>query len=397
MIRISRARDWVAERPFAGDALVALGAVALGIVPVVFGSEDRQLGLQFSAWSVPLAVLASAPLILRRRYPLAVWVASLGIGLVALLVDRGPSPAYVPAIIALYTVATVSRLRVTIGAAVVTAVAPGAVLGLLAGANVVESLAYGLTAWSLLAAASGFAVRSQQTVIAEAHERARQAEFTREEEAQRRVAQERLRIARELHDVVAHHVSVINVQAGVAGHLIRTDPDKTAEALAHVREASQVVLREVPELLGLLRSDDELERAPVPRLADADDLIEAARRSGLEVTWRKKGSPRLLGPGADLAVYRVLQEALTNAARHGSGQATVALAYEPTNVTLEVRNERRRESAGADTAGERHGLDGMRERAATVGGDLTVGPERGRDWVVRLQLPTQREVCVESP
>jgi len=349
-------------------------------------------GLEFTGWMLPLTVAASAPLVLRRTNVAAVWVAATAIGLVATAIEHGPSPAYLPAIVALYTLATMSPLRVTVGAAVVTALAPRAIIGL-QGATVVDAAVYGLTAWCGLAAASGVAVQFHRAVVAEARERTRQAEATREEEAQRRVAEERLRIARELHDVVAHHVAVINVQAGVAGHLVRSDPDKAVEALGHVREASQIVLREVPGLLGLLRSGDELERKPAPRLAQAENLVEASRRSGLKVTWRMTGSPVALAPGTDLTAYRVLQEALTNAAKHGSGAAVAGLAYEATGCTLEVRNQR--PPGVSDAGSEHHGLVGMRERVAAVGGRLTVGPQGERDWLVRAWFPAQRDSVVE--
>jgi signal transduction histidine kinase len=262
--------------------------IVLGVVPAIVGPDDDP-GLQFSSWMYALMVLGAAGLVLRRRYTATVWALTTAVGLVAVAIEEGPSPALLPAIVALYTLATVSPLRVTMVATLVTAIAPRALMGL-QGATVVDAAVYGLTAWCGLAAAMGVAAQKQRAVVAEAHERARQAEATREEEAQRRVAEERLRIARELHDVVAHHVSVINVQAGVAAHLMRTDQDKAAEALAHVREASQVVLREVPGLLALLRSGEEVERAPTPRLADAGQLMEAARRSGLDITWRMTGA-----------------------------------------------------------------------------------------------------------
>ena len=152
--------------------------------------------------------------------------------------------------------------------------------------------------WIGLAAMSGIAVRNQRAVVAAAHERARQAEATREEEAQRRVADERLRIARELHDVVAHHVSVINVQAGVAGHLMRstqTVPGARARARGEPDGAPGGT-----GLLGLLRTgDEELETSPAPRLEDAAGLVEQARRSGLRVMWQTSGTPSTLTPGTD--------------------------------------------------------------------------------------------------
>jgi signal transduction histidine kinase len=396
MSGVARARAWPARHAIASDSLVGLVVLGVALSAFVIGPPRRgDPDLELTPWMLTLTVAASAVLVLRRRRTGAVWIATVTLGLVAMLVSGGPSPAYIPAIVALYTLATLFPLRLTLISSVVTALAPAAILVAQSGFSV-DAFVYGLTAWCGLAAVSGIAVRSQRAVVAAAHERARQAEATREEEAQRRVAEERLRIARELHDVVAHHISVINVQAGVAGHLVRSDPDRAVEALGHVREASQIVLSEVPGLLGLLRTaDDQLVRSPAPRLADADELVEAARRSGLDVTWRTTGSPVTLAPGADLTAYRVLQEALTNAARHGCGRAVGRVAHDSEGCTLEVRNERRPQDTAAGS--ERHGLMGMRERVAAVGGELTVGPQGDREWVVRLRLRAQPESVGELP
>jgi signal transduction histidine kinase len=381
----ARTREWVSEHPDLADVLLAAGAFVLSMLPFVLGAEQLRPDLRLTPWTVALCVVGFSVVAVRRRWPLAVWVATTAIGLVAVASVDGPSPAFLAAIMALYTLATTSRLRTTVLAALVSALSPVVVVVALGGSTLIEAFAAGLTAWSALAAVSGVAVRSQRATVAAADERARQAEATREEEAQRRVAEERLRIARELHDVVAHHISVINVQAGVAGHLLRSDPDRAAEAIAHVREASQVVLAEVPGLLGLLRTgEDELARAPVPRLAEADELVEVARRSGLEVTWRSSGTPVELPPGTDLAAYRILQEALTNAARHGTGPALVTVDHDDGGCTIEVRNPMAPGTRGAE---ETHGLVGMRERAGAVGGSLDVGPGGGGDWVVRARLP----------
>lgn len=379
-------------RPVVLDLLVVAAALFLVVVPASTGQNEAEFGVQPTTVSVSLAVVASILLILRRRHPRLVWLAAVTLGLTAISIDGGASLVYAPAIIALYTFATLNPARLTVPTALVTAMLPGAVASLVA-ESVMDTLARGLTAWCLLAAAAGIAVRTQRAVVAEARERARLAEASRDEEAQRRVADERLRIARELHDVVAHHVSVANVQAGVAAHLLRSDPDQAAEALAHVRAACQVVLSEVPAVLGLLRTGEELERAPAPSLADAGALVEAARRSGLDLTWTTSGAPVDLGAAGDLTAYRVLQEALTNAARHGSGRTSASLVYRDDGVTLEVCNERSGRDSGPGEA--RHGLVGMRERVASVGGDLTVGPDGDRGWIVRMHLPRRHSATME--
>jgi signal transduction histidine kinase len=248
---------------------------------------------------------------------------------------------------------------------------------------------YTLTAVSAMACAIGFAVRGQRALVAAAEDRALRAELTREEEALRRVTQERLRIARELHDVLAHHIAVVNVQAGVAQHLIAADPQAATAAIGHVRESSRVALSEMSTVLGLLRSsDDATSTQPAPGLAQADELVESVRRSGLAVSWRVTGTPRVLPPATDLTAYRLVQESLTNAGKHGSGGVDVTIDYRAADVVLEVLNPMR---AGAVVGAGGLGMIGMRERVAAVGGSLDVGPQGGR-FVVHAELPAQADV-----
>ncbi len=332
-----------------------------------------------------LALVACAVLLLRQRLPWGVLGVTVLLALVSL--TRLPDAAQVtlPSLFATYTVASRSTLRTTVAVAVAV---PSAVVGalLLAGLPAGEALQRGVLPWTVLAAALGIAARSQRLALDAARLRARQAESTRDEEAQRRVAEERLRIARDLHDVVAHQIAVVNVQAGVARHLLDGEPADTAgarEALGHVREASGAVMRELPAFLGVLRAGDET--APAPTAAEVEELIAAARRSGLDVRARVSGDPHRLDRGAALATYRVLQEALTNAARHGDGSADVEVAHGPGSTVVEVVNVVR---PGAPAAGGGHGLVGMRERVATHGGTLEAGPDGDR-WRVRAEIPVR--------
>jgi signal transduction histidine kinase len=384
MVVAERARGWLRTHPTGADALLAVLVFTVSIGPLLYEPSSEQIELTPSA--VVLLAVASACLVLRRPHPWWVWGLATGIGAIGVGVSEGPTPVFVPAIVALYSVSARADTASTLAATFVSAVVPMGVILLAGSFGVLDSEPYELIPWSGLAAMSGTAVRSQRAVVAAAHERARQAEATREEEAQRRVADERVRIARDLHDVVAHHVSVINVQAAVAGQLMRRDPDGAEAALAHVREASQTVLREVPGLLGLLRTgDEELETSPAPRLEDVAGLVEQARRSGLEVTWQTSGTPLTLTPGTELAAYRVLQEALTNARRHGAGPALVRVVYEDGGLTLEIRNAQADPSPAA--TGGQHGLLGMGERVSATGGTLSAGPEEPGTWVVRARLP----------
>lgn len=384
--RIPPTSRWGAIRPLAVDA--GLAAVVLIFCLAFPGppAESQRILVPIDAPTAVLCVVASALLIVRRRYPWWVWGATTVAGIVGVAVVSGPSRALIPAMVGVYTLSTRVPTRLALAAAIITPLVPVAIILAVSDVSPLEAFAYGLGPWSALAAVSGMAVRSQRAVVSAAHERARLAEESREEEARRRVSEERLRIARDLHDVVAHHIAVINVQAGLASQLIRTDPDQAAVALAHVREAGRVVLAEVPGLLGMLRADaDPVETTPAPRLSDLDALVEQARRSGLHVTIQRSGEPLDLGAGAELTAYRIVQESLTNAGRHGAGAALLTVAYDEHGCTVEVRNRVPPEPTGDASSGQ-HGLTGMRERAASAGGTLTVGPVGADEWVVHCRL-----------
>ena len=330
-------------------------------------------------------VVASLALTWRRRFPLPVWGVTVAASATGVVLLSGAPPSMLVTMIALYTVATLCSPRTAILCAVVTAAVLATTYHVVTGEAWSGDATYTVAAVSAMSVAIGIAVRGRRAVLEAAEERALRAEQTREEEAQRRVTEERLRIARELHDVVAHHISVINVQSGVARHLIRTDPDAADVALGHVRDASAVVLTEMSTILGLLRTSDEgPETAPAPGLADADALVESVRRSGLTVSWRGTGSPRDLSPSVDLTAYRLVQEALTNAGKHGLGSAEVSVDYRDDLVLIDVTNP----VAPATVEGSPgHGLVGMRERVAAVGGTLVVGPLDDGRFGVHAELP----------
>ena len=380
----SDVRAWRTAHPLVGDVVLAAVIFALGLT----GQPSPETGqpLPLTPALVVMLALACVALVVRRRAPIPVWVTTLVLAALSVAVADGPAPAIVTVMVAVYTVATACRPRTAL---LVAAATPVVLISTyhLAGAEAawLSDATYTLTAVSAMACAIGFAVRGQRQVLAAAEERALRAEESREEEAQRRVTEERLRIARELHDVVAHHISVINVQSGVARHLVHSDPDAADVALGHVRDASAVVLSEMATILGLLRTSDESpETQPAPGLAQADSLVDAVRRSGLTVSLRITGSPRALAPSADLAAYRLVQEALTNAAKHGLGSADVAIDYREDHVALDVANP---VAPGAAVAESGHGLVGMRERVASVGGALVVGPRADGTFGVHAELP----------
>jgi signal transduction histidine kinase len=289
--------------------------------------------------------------------------------------------------VTLYTVGTRAPLRTTVLTTLVTAAVYGttitAVDGVFGDRTVTLMAIFGA------AAAVGVAVRSQREAVEAAEARARQAEATREEEAERRVTDERLRIARELHDVVAHHISVINVQAGVARHLLDQQPEQARNALTLVREASRTVLAEMSTVLGLLRTgEDEHPTEPAPGLDRVGDLVDSMRRAGLAVTSRTEGQPYRLPQIADLTAYRVVQESLTNALKHGAGTAELTVDHQPSAVVIEVRNPARTDTAPSPSPGRvGHGLVGMRERVASVDGQFAAGPDPDGSFTVRVEIP----------
>jgi signal transduction histidine kinase len=333
-----------------------------------------------------LLALVFAVLAVRRRWPLGTLaVTTLGV-VPAVVFGFDIEPFLVPVVIATYTVAVRTDRWTALRSAVPTALFVIIVVVLLTPAPGFTWEGFGRFAWIGMAAAIGDAVRSRRANIAAIEERAVRAEQTREEEARRRVAEERLHIARELHDVVAHHIAVINVQAGVAGHLITSQPEAAAEALGHVRRSSRAVLDELSGLLGVLRRPEESDTPtePTPGMAQLDQLVESFRASGLNLRSTLTGEVHELPATVDLVAYRVVQEALTNAHRYGTDTARLSVVYTPSEIILEITN-----AVGAKPAavGSGLGLVGMRERAGAVGGTIQAGIGSDDRFRVLATLP----------
>ncbi|MEH0842082.1 histidine kinase [Micromonospora sp. CPCC 205711] len=411
------------EHPTVADALLAAALLAVSLLPVNPPGGPPRAPLTVGA--VLLAVLGCAGLVLRRRYPLPVLVLATVTVIAAQLTGLARGPFVIIVAIAAYTVATRTDRRTAAVAGAVSALAVAVAAVATLGVGVLDPAVVVLLLWFGVAVAFGDAVRSRRAYVAVLEERARRAEQTREEEALRRVAEERLRIARELHDVVAHHIALINVQAGVAGHLLRGQPEAAEEALGHVRAASRTTLEELATLLGVLRGAGESDAPtePAPSLNRLDALVEGFS-AGQPVRWTVAGQPRPLPTAVDVAAYRIIQESLTNAHKHAPGAAVaVRLRYDADGVTIEVRDDGpprpdaavppdRAVAAGTPTpaadrpgatspgavapdrgagAGGGLGLVGMRERAETVGGAFSAGPRTGGGWLVRAELPAPEE------
>jgi signal transduction histidine kinase len=247
--------------------------------------------------------------------------------------------------------------------------------------------ALSIAAWLLVLLAASEGLRGRR-------DRAVQARQAREQASRRRADEERLRIARELHDVLAHSISVINVQSGVALHLIDEQPQQARIALTAINEASAEALREVRSVLSVLRGTGEQPpRAPTAGLARLDELVSRAAAAGVDVSLEVHGQQAPLPASVDLAAFRIVQESLTNIVRHASaGTATVELAYGPGELTVQIEDDGQGRTAPVDTGtANGNGIAGMRERALALGGDLDAGPGATRGFRVRARLPLDGE------
>ena len=373
--------------PLAIDLAIAAAVAAIGLSQTlpVFDRGPREDG----AW--PLVLAGALALVFRGTYP---WLALAGTTAAAgsyLLLGHHGALAILPAVgIALYTVVALGEpsRRVSLGIALAATGALG--LAAFIGDPHRPASAWAIDAgWMAAAILFGDAMRSRRELASEAEARAQAAERTREEEARRRVTEERLAIARELHDVVAHTVALINVQAGVAAHVFDSNPTAARAALGHVRDATHATLNELRAMVGVLRerADGSVPLEPTRGLDGLDDLVARVQRAGLEVTLQRRGQAHALPPHVDLAAYRIFQEALTNVLSHnGPSRVDVELDYGTRELALRVTNE-----AGPLQAPSRpssgHGITGMRERAAAIGGSLEAGPRPGGGFEVRATLP----------
>jgi signal transduction histidine kinase len=250
--------------------------------------------------------------------------------------------------------------------------------------------------WWILAFLVGKAIRDRRELLAGLRERNRHLEETREEEARRRVAEERVRIARDLHDIVAHNIAGISLQAATGAHVADAHPDQARQALVAIRQASRQTLDELRSTLHLLREgDDAAPLAPTPGLEELDGLVDFVTRSGVPVDLERRGSTAEVTEAVGCAAFRIVQESLTNVMRHaGPARATVVIERTPTGLRVHVVDDGRGAAAVTEVEGLRpgHGISGMHERAQAVGGTVAAGPRPGGGFTVEAHLPmTARE------
>lgn len=359
-----------------------LGVALVQVVGTRFAALDQPERAALDAVAFGLLLAGPAALLLRRRYPVPVLLTTLAVTLLYYTLDYPYGPVFLSLIVAFITAVTTGhRLEAWVAGAGGYLAVLG--LGYLPGGAPPPTVAKaaGIGAWLLVVLTAGEAVRFRG-------ERVAQFRRAREEEARRRASEERLQIARELHDVLAHNISLINVQAGVALHLIDEQPEQARVALAAIKQSSKDVLREMRSVLGVLRGVDETApRSPTPSLANLDDLIANLNAAGLTVRTEVHGKPRELPAGVELAAFRILQEALTNVSRHaGAATATATVDYGEHTLSLRVDDDGDGVAA-APSSGTGSGIAGMRERVAALGGEFSAGPRPGGGFRVLARLP----------
>jgi signal transduction histidine kinase len=382
---------WLRRHPVLVDSVLALTVASLGLS--VLGDAGshrvpRLANLLFVAAMV-------APISVRRKHPVGAFVAVIIVGAIEVLVLPRPVGSDVAVLVVLYTLAAYRPRRVAAPGLLVCLA--GAVVAIVVwapprakhdlytvGVMFAVFCLPALTAWLL-----GDMMRWRRGFYAALEERAARLERERDAQAQIAAAAERARIARELHDVVAHNVSVMVVQADGASYALDADPERARQALSAIAATGRQALAEMRSLLGVLRSADDItaELAPQPGIEQLTGLLEQTRASGLPVSFTVQGVPRPLPPSAALTAYRVVQESLTNARKHGGPTvtATVTLRFCEDGVAVTVTDDGKGIAGPAD--GQGHGLIGMRERVELFGGTVSTGPRPGGGYRVAATLP----------
>ncbi|HZB28830.1 MAG TPA: sensor histidine kinase [Streptosporangiaceae bacterium] len=392
-------RTWLRDRPTLRDGVLTVALLAIGLPQLLvqrFDSEMAQHYHQPDALNAAVVAVMVTALVLRRKAPLSVLAGTIAGEAALSALGYAPSPADVIAfLIAVYSVAAHRPLaRSAIGGIAAVIAFTALIFSYPVEINLVEyvtNMALLIGVWWL-----GRGLRLRRAYLAELEDRAQRLERVREGDARTARVEERARIARELHDVVAHHVSVMTVQAGAARRILDRDPDSAREAMSTIEGLGRTALSEMRRIVGVLRTERDPEHtgrelAPQPGLHDVGGLIDRVRETGLMVQLWIEGEPRTLSPGVDLAVYRLVQEALTNTLKHAGPQARawVRIHYAGQGVNVEIEDDGRGAAAGlpGNGDGSGHGLVGMRERVALYGGELRIGPRSGGGFEVRARFP----------
>ncbi|MFD2415435.1 sensor histidine kinase [Amycolatopsis pigmentata] len=378
---------WAQRHPGATDVLLACALLPLALFVEHRGVAPAARPLLFGT-----GVLLVSTLAFRRRHPLATLAAACALALVHGFFGPTFAPVVIAVLVAVYTVGAYSPRRRALTA--LTALGVLLAVVVFRGDEIGESLARFVFASAVVVAAFvlGVNVRMRRVYLASLRDRALRAERERDQQAQIAAARERAIIAREMHDIVAHNLSVMIALADGAAYAARTDAAAAETASLHVSSTGRQALEEMHRLLGVLRDNSgESPRTPQPGVAQIDELVTQVRTTGLPTSWTITGERFPLSPTAGLALYRIAQEALTNVLKHAlaPSAARIRLAYADPVVTLEIDDDGACPSdATAPSAG--HGLAGMRERVAVFGGEVTAGPRPGGGWRVTARLEPGR-------
>lgn len=394
-----RSQMWLRSHPQVVDLLLA-GLIALLALADLSDEGTVNGTREADTIGVLLILIAATALVWRRVAPVAVMVFVIGVSCVFYVRDYGSFMAAV-GLAAFYAVAAHENNRrtawITLGTgfAILFAVASFTVLDGIEGFRWSSALSMTLSVGAAVLA--GAVIRNREEIFADTKARAERAEAERNAEAERAVTRERLRLAREMHDVVAHGMSLITVQAAAAQEITHTHPDDAARLMHSVETTGRSALIEMRRMLGVLRNDDPSDPAvsrgdlaPQPSIADLDTTIEQCTQAGTPTELTISGDQRPLPPGIELAAFRIVQEALTNVVKHGgkSATATVELRYTVDALHIEVIDTGRGAVSQLSRTGSGHGLAGMRERVEIYDGQLAAGPRPGGGYRVGVSLPT---------
>ena len=395
---MQRLYDFLRRHPTGVDVFWAVFLFGISLASETARGESQGTGSPLLI--IPVVLLLCLVIALRRRMPEKMLLLAIGLGVAQLVLDVETTAADFAFLVIVYTVAATasrwaSRLALTAGLCAAPAAQlrwpeeHSSTLGNVA-LMIFQTVPFAL-AWVL-----GDSIRTRRAYFAQLEERNARLEKEREAQAKVAVAAERARIARELHDVVAHNVSVMVVQADGAAYVLDAAPDQAKKALETISSTGRQALAEMRRLLGVLRTGEHQEGGeyvPQPDVEQIEDLVEQCRGSGLPVDFKIEGTPRPLPSGVELTAYRIVQEALTNTRKHGgpNAGASVRLVYFDDGLGLLVEDDGKGaphelyEEGGADGAG--HGLIGMRERVGMVGGTLDAGPRPGGGFRISALLP----------
>jgi signal transduction histidine kinase len=378
-------------RSYVFDVLVVVAAVG-AVVELAAGSQDFEFQPTASNWFlIPAALATILPLLLRRRLPFLAPASVLVIAAAVSFVEGNFAPAsfsiYASIIAASFLLGmNADRREALAGIPLIVAAVVISIRNQPSGST--DDTVF-VTIILLCAWAGGFALSRKLAEVQRAEERATALAAEQTKLAEEAAEAERSRIARELHDVVAHHVSVMTVQAGAVRRLLKPEQEREREALISVEETGRKALTEMRRLLGVLKEEAApAPLAPQPGMRTLDALLDQVREAGLPVELSTEGTPVELAPGVDLSAYRIIQEALTNALKHaGPARAWVVVRYGERDLELAIENDGRND--GDESRG--HGLVGMKERVAVYGGELESGPRPGGGFAVRARLPIGTE------